>query len=135
MFCAGISLLIISIMARPALVVLIMTARQPSAIPIRKLWKNKGLLLTGLGSYTAHLRPHSEVVRGERMRERKGESQCPRAHVGLGFCFYWDWGWGPRISWAHSLLANLKCRSGNLKHGKIKNKWPKWSVIEINQDL
>lgn len=37
---------------------------------------------------------------------------------------------GPRISWAHFLLVNLKHKSGNLK-GREKNKWLKRSVIEI----
>lgn len=34
-----------------------------------------------------------------------------------------------------SLLVNLKCKSEDVKHGKRKNNYPKWSVIEISQGL
>lgn len=38
-----------------------------------------------------------------------------------------------RLSWAHSLLANLKRNSENSKRGKRKNKWPKWSGMGISK--
>ena len=44
---------------------------------------------------------------------------CSRVeNSGLGFCFYWNWGRRPRVSRAHSLLVNLKCKGRNLKYGK-----------------
>lgn len=74
MFCAGLSLPIITnVTVGPALVVL-RIVRCPSATTIRKLGKNKGLLLTRPGNYTIHLGPHS-VVEVE--------------HIGQGFCCYW----------------------------------------------
>ena len=97
MFCAGLNLSITSIVAGPALMVLIMIARHLSAITVRKLLKNEGILLTRPGITLAHLGPHKRS-QGEREKERKG----------LGFCFYWDRGWGPRVSWGHFLLASLK---------------------------
>lgn len=38
-----------------------------------------------------------------------GERQCGPA----GLCLCWGQGWGPGVSWAHSLLASLKHKSGN----------------------
>lgn len=52
----------------PALVLLIMIARCPSAITIRKLRTNKGLLLGGPGNYKAHLRLHLKVTGRESMQ-------------------------------------------------------------------
>lgn len=37
--------------------------------------------------------------------------------------------------WAQSLLVNIKHESRDLKYGRRKDKWLKWSVREINQDL
>lgn len=69
MFWASLRLLITNVVARPALVVLIMIARY----------------LSGPGNYIAHLEPHSEVMgRGEGEREHTN---------GLKFCFYWSKGW------------------------------------------
>ena len=62
MFSVGLSLSICNVVVGPALVVLIMIARRPSAITIRKLLKSKGLLRTGPGNYTAHLGPHSKLA-------------------------------------------------------------------------
>ena len=42
---------------------------------------------------------------------------------------------GARVLRAHSLLVNLKHKSRNLKHGKRKNKFPKWLMTKINLDL
>lgn len=28
--------------------------------------------------------------------------------LGMSICFYWDGGWGPRVSKSHSLMVNLK---------------------------
>lgn len=44
-----------------------------SVVCIRKTEKKEVYLLTGPRHYTAHLRPYSEVVREERMQERKRE--------------------------------------------------------------
>ena len=57
-------------------------------------------------------------VRG---RIRKAKRYTPKSWVGrvpidLGFCFYWGGAWRLRISWAHSLLVNLKLKSRNWKH-------------------
>lgn len=46
----------------------------------------------------------------------------------------WGPGWGPKVLRAHSLLVNLKRKTGDLNHGRRKD-WPKWSVIEIDQGL
>lgn len=35
-----------------------------------------------------------------------------------GFCFYWDWIKGPRVSQVHYLLLNLKHKNMNLKCGR-----------------
>ena len=109
--CAGLSLSITNVVAGPALVTLIMIARGPSTITIRKFLGKKGLLLKGHGNYKAYLGPKSKAM---------GE----RESTGLGFCFYWGLGWGPRVSQAHSLLVNLKHKSRNLRHEKRKNKGP-----------
>lgn len=105
--------------------VVIIIARCSWGITIRKLWrkkKKKGLLLKGPGNYVADLGPHSEVW-------------IKRESAGARSSFIWGQGWEPRVLQARSLLVNLKHNSRNLKHGKRKNKWPKWSVIEISQDL
>lgn len=67
----GLSLSVNSPVALPALVVLIMTARHPSATTIQKL-KNKGLLHAGLANYTAHLGPHREVMGRESESRPRG---------------------------------------------------------------
>lgn len=84
---------------RPALVVLIMVAKCPLTLTIRKLKKiYKGLLLMGSGYYTAHM-----VELGE------WESVCICAsmitHMGLRFCFYC--GWGGRLGF-HRLTIESK---------------------------
>ena len=67
--CADLCLSITNVVAGAALVVLIMIARHPSAITIRKLWKKKkGLLLTGRGNYMTHLGPHSKVASRKKAR-------------------------------------------------------------------
>ena len=79
-----------------------MIARCPSAITIRKLWKNKGLLQ----DLEIHSTPGA-AQQGHRWKER------------VQPCFYWDWeGGGVGFQWAHSLLVNLKYKKGNLKPGK-----------------
>ena len=96
-------------------------ARHPSAITIRKLW-NKQFITYRPWGVQAHQGEHSKITGGER--------ECR----GLGFCFYWSQASGRRGCFVvHSLLANLKHMKVNLKHKK--NKWPKWSVIKINQGL
>lgn len=103
--------------------VVIMIARCSWGITIRKLWKKKKRFIT---------------YRTWKLRSRSGATQWSvdkeRECRGQEF-FYWGQGWEPKVLQAHSLLVNLKHNSRNLKHGKRKNKWPKWSVIEINQDL
>lgn len=61
------------VVAGPALVVIIMIARHPSAITTRKLGKDTGLLLTRPTRYTAHLGPYSRAREGEREGGRDGE--------------------------------------------------------------
>lgn len=95
---AGLSLSITIVVFRPAFVILTMTAKDPSAITIRKWLKNKGSLLTRLGNHITQLGSQREV-RG-RGRERESTQD-------LGFCFYWDPGQGPRVSQTHSLLVTL----------------------------
>lgn len=69
-FCACLSLLITHVGAGLTLVVL-MIARHPSAPTISTLGKNKGLLLTRPGNYTAHLGSFNKV-RGR----KKGNAQA-----------------------------------------------------------
>lgn len=64
-----------------------MTARCPSAIIISNLQKNK--------CYIPPLGPNRQV-------------SGRRSFVGQRFLFHWGQGWGPRISWAHTSLVNLK---------------------------
>lgn len=102
--------------------------KMSSIISIRKLWKRQGLLLTVLDS-TWHTWSHP-VKSG--LGGGGGE---------------WEWvhgSWvlllfgseGGSLSFAGSLfIGSLKYKTGNLKHRKRKNKWPKWYVNEINQDL
>ena len=68
-----------------ALVVLTMITRQLSTITIRKLCKNKALLLTGSGNYTACLEPDSEVVGGGGTGTW-GSASTGVDSGGLGFC-------------------------------------------------
>lgn len=74
--------------------VLIIIAKCPSATTIWKLWKNRGLLLTGLG--------------GRREKEEREK--------GPGVLLLLRSGWGSRVSRAHSLLVNLEHKSRNSKH-------------------
>lgn len=53
-------------------------------------------------------------VVSKRERERREQVHM----YGSGVLLLLQLSLGSRISWAHSLLANLKCKSGNLKHGK-----------------
>ena len=96
LFCACLRLSITSVMDGRALVVLIMTARYPSATAIRKLGENKGLLPTGPGNYTATQRI-----------------------LGPGLLLLLGLRVGPRVSQARSLLVNLKHKS---RKGKKKKK-------------
>lgn len=107
-FFASLSLSITSARVGLALVVLFMIVRCPSEIPIRRLWKNIGVLLTGPVNYTAHMGPHSEVT------GRETEGECT-----------WAWGsaftgWGPRVLWTYSLLVNVSHKSGNLNMEREK---------------
>ena len=61
MFCASLSLSITSAVVGLALVIIVTMARYPSILIIRKLWKNKGLLLIRPRNYIAYLGPHKEV--------------------------------------------------------------------------
>ena len=108
---ASLRLLIASIVAGPDLVVLIMIARHPSAITIRKL-KKKVYCLQVL-EITWHTWGHTARLQVE--RERAGT--WGSAFIGV------PRGWEPRGSPAHSLLVNLKHKSGNLKLRKRKNRW------------
>ena len=112
LFCAGLSLSITTAVAGLALVVPVRIARHPSAITIRKLWENKGLLLTGPGRYTAHLGPHSKVVDKESSGARAwgtlpllGSRPGGKGLEFRGLSLYW---------WV------LKQREGNLKRTKTK---------------
>lgn len=101
MFCVGLSLWKTRVLLGPALVVLIMIAKCQSAITIRKLWTNKGLLLGGPGNYKAHLRPHLEVTSRESM-QRPGVRFLLGSRVGAyGF-----------VGW---LLVNLRYKSREFK--------------------
>lgn len=48
--------------------------------------------------------------------------------MGLEFCFYWGQEWRFRLSWAYSLLVNLKIRSRKLNHNKEKQNKRKQDV-------
>ena len=88
--------------------VLIMTVRCPAAITIRKLWKKSKVYYLQDLDITWHTWGYT------------ARSQTERLRTVLGFCFYRGWGWEPRVSWAHSLLVNLKYQSGNLQQGRKK---------------
>ena len=90
--------------------VLIMIATPFSNNHWETLKKIKACYLQDL-EITQHQGLHSKVM----CRETE-------ARVSLGFCFDWGRGGGPRFSWAHCLLVNLKHENKNLKHGKRKNK-------------
>ena len=89
-FC-GLSLSITNVVAGPALLILVMIARCPSTITIRKL--NKGLLLARPRNYPAHLRPQSKVMSRERENTWAGGSAFTEVkRGGLGFhrlTLYW----------------------------------------------
>lgn len=72
----------------PALVILIQIARHLSATNHQEtLEKNRGLLLTRSGTYTAHLGPHGEVVVRERRRQsalEKGEGLLLLLELSVG---------------------------------------------------
>lgn len=68
------------------------------------------------GEITAPLGPHGEV-RGRQ-----------RAWGPGGSYFYWGRGWGPKVTGAHVVSVDLKCKGRNLKCGKRNDEWPKlWS--------
>lgn len=98
--CESFSLSITNIIVGLALQFLIMIVKYPSAIAIRKLRKNKGLLLTGPENYIAHQGPHCEVESGERKRARRPTVLLLRLMMGA---------W---VSQTHSLLVNLSIRAG-----------------------
>ena len=89
LFCAGLSLSIINIVAGPALVVHIMIARRLSAITIRKRGKNKAFLLQDV-----EMTQHTWATQA---RSRGGE----RERRAPGVLLYWGQRWGPRVSRAH----------------------------------
>lgn len=95
-------------MAGPALVVLIMIARRPSAVTIRGLGKDSGSLLTGPENHNAHL--------GRSWRSQLGREGAQA----WGAAFIEVEGGGPGVSQAPSLLVNLKHTSGDLKRGMRK---------------
>lgn len=82
--------------------VLIILAKTPFSNNHEETLKNKVLLLARSENYTAYLGPY--WVSGEQGEERA---------MGFRFCFSWDQEWGPSVSWVHSLLVNLKQKSGN----------------------
>ena len=73
------SVLLSNIVVGPGLVVLIMIARHPSAITIRKLWKNKGLLQNL--EITRHSWGH--IVRLKVERESVGTQASSSAFIGV----------------------------------------------------
>ena len=88
LFYASLSLSISNIVVGLALDVLIMMVKSPSAITIRKLWKNEGFLLTRPGNYTIHLGTHSK----KESVWTRGSAFIGLKDRGLGFCgltLYW----------------------------------------------
>lgn len=89
--CASLSLFITSTVAGWARVLLIATARPPSAITTRTLWNNESLFHTDPENYTAHLGPHSEVTRRE-STQASGSALSGVGGKGIGFgglTLYW----------------------------------------------
>lgn len=68
LLCDNLSLSIISVVTGPALLLLIMIARRPLAITVRKLGKDTGSLLTRPGNYRARLAV-GHMVRSQVERE------------------------------------------------------------------
>lgn len=87
-----------------------MILSHPSPIPVRKPWKRRRFIT--YRTWTLH----------NTVRLVAGEG-------GPGLLLLLR----SRLSWAHSLLANLKRDSENSKRGKRKNKWPKWSGMGISK--
>ena len=122
--CAGLRLSVVNAGRGPAPVVLIMTVRHPSAITIRTFWENKGLLLIEPWNYIAHLSPHRS----------RGETEREHTHVGLGFCFYWDQGWGCRVLEAYS-IGELKTQELEFKDEGEKNWSPSDQLLKPTRPL
>lgn len=78
----------------------------------------------------AHQGTNSQV------RGRDEREQVER--MGLGFCFYWGHGLGPKVLQAHSLFVNLKYKNEHLKAEKRKNspngQLSKSTTISENKD-
>lgn len=72
--------------------------------------KNKGVLFTSHGNYTAQLGPEGRSTGRE--REREPATGWDSAFLGSRV--------GPRVLRAHSLWVNLKHKSGDLKHREEK---------------
>ena len=88
MLCARLRLLITNVVAGSALVVLIMMARHPSAITMRKLWKNKVYYLQIL-EITWDTWGHAVRWGRESWGGRLGEGEDnTNKSVGLEFCIY-----------------------------------------------
>lgn len=102
LFCASLSLSITSAVVGLALVIIVTMARYPSILIIRKLWKNKGLLLTWPGNYTQYIWSHTVRLQGERERVRAWAWSSTFIKVeggSLGFrvlTLYW-WIWNIRM--------------------------------------
>lgn len=109
LFSTDLSLSVACVVAGPALVVIVMIARHPSAITIRKLWKVTILLCTRPGYHRARLGPHSKVLEGERVstwawgrafiEEEDGDLQEEKTNIHL---MQW-WGTGSGQRWLGSL--------------------------------
>lgn len=86
--CAGLNLSISYVVAGLVHVVLIMIARRPSIITIRKLKRH---WFVTYKTWKPHVIPGA-TQQGLRARGRKRELAC----IGLRFCLSWSPGWGPR---------------------------------------
>lgn len=91
-----------------------------SAITIRNLWRNKYYTIYGPWSMHDLLGAHREISG----KEKSG---------GLRLCFYWGWGWGPRVFWAHywwigNIQEEFKAQAENTSNSNGQ-------LSKSNQDL
>lgn len=124
--CVGLSLSVTSVVVVPALVDLTVVARLPSEMTIRKLWKNRGLLLTWFENYTAHLGPHSEVTR----RQGELERAQLRVQLLLGLKV------GASGFMVSLFIGEFKVRTEIYGAGREKTRGPNGQLLKsINQDF
>ena len=103
--------------------------KTPTAMTVGKLWNKKLLTYKScklhgtVGGHTA------KVWKAWGKTERKNERETENWGLGLGFCVYWGWKWGPKLFWTQCLSVNWKHKSRTSNHRKRKNKPPKWLVI------